>query len=71
MTNEIYIPTFSGDRLTIYDEMHVDSQPTKTILCGSNPPPQMISRSNKLLLNFHSDDDKGDAGYRIKVERGK
>ena len=71
MTNQIYIPTFSGDRLTIYDEAHANIPSTETIMCGSDPPHQIASRSNKVVLNFKSDSSLGDAGFRIKIERGK
>ena len=60
-----------GDRLTIYDSMHLDTQSSQMTICGSNPPQQIASRSNKILLNFQSDSRLGDAGFRIKIERGK
>ena len=59
------------DRLTIYDEMHLDTQSSETTICGSNPPHQIASRSNEILLNFQSDSSLGDAGFRIKIEKGK
>ena len=70
LDNQIYIATFREDRLTIYDEADVHAQSTETIMCGSNPPHQIASRSNKVLLNFQSDSSKGDAGFRIKIEKG-
>ena len=60
-----------GDRLTIYGGVHTDTQSSETIICGSNPPHQIVSRSNKILLNFKSDSSLGDAEFRIKIERGK
>ena len=71
MTNQIYNLTFREDRLTVYDEVAVHAQSTETIICGSNPPHQIASRSNKVLLNFHTDSSISDAGFRIKIERGK
>ena len=71
MTNQSYIFTFREDRLTIYEEAHVHAQSTETIMCGSDPPHQIASRSNKIILNFQTDSSTGDAGFRIKIERGK
>ena len=68
--NQIYTPTFREDRLTIYDEAQVSAQSTETIMCGSDPPHQIASRSNKVVLNFQSDSSIGDAGFRIKIEKG-
>ena len=68
---QLYILIFSEDRLTIYDEAQVPAQSTETIMCGSDPPHQIASRSNKVVLNFQSDSSLGDAGFRIKIERGK
>ena len=70
MTNQIYNLTFREDRLTVYDEVDVHAQSTETIMCGSNPPHQIASRSNKLVLNFQTDGSKGNAGFRIKIEKG-
>ena len=71
MTNQMYNLTFREDRLTVYDEVDAHAQSTETIICGSNPPHQIASRSNKILLNFQTDSSIGDAGFRIKIERGK
>ena len=49
---QIYILKFSEDRLTIYDEAEVAAQSSETIMCGSDPPHQIASRSNKVVLNF-------------------
>ena len=65
------MPNFRGDRLTIYDEMHLDTQSSEMTICGSNPPHEIVSRSNEILLNFQSDNRLGDAGFRIKIEKGK
>ena len=65
------MPNSREDRLTIYDGMHLDTQSSETTICGSNPPHQIVSSSNKVLLNFQSDSSLGDAGFRIKVEKGK
>ena len=65
------MPNFRGDRLTIYDEMHLDTQSSEMTICGSNPPHEIVPRSNEILLNFHSDSSLGDAGFRIKIEKGK
>ena len=65
------MPNSREDRLTIYDGMHLDTQSSETTICGSNPPHQIASRSDKILLNFQSDSSLGDAGFRIKIERGK
>ena len=69
--NQLYILTFREDRLTIYDEAQVPAQSTETIMCGSNPPQQIASISNKITLNFQSDSSIGDAGFRIKIEKGE
>ena len=71
MTNQIYILAFREDRLTIYDEAHTNTQSTETIMCGSDPPHQVALRSNRILLNFKTGSNIGDAGFRIKIERGK
>ena len=68
--NQLYILTFREDRLTIYDEAQVPAKSTETIMCGSSPPHQIASRSNKVVLNFQSDSSIGDAGFRIKIEKG-
>ena len=67
---QLYILIFSEDRLTIYDEAQVPALSTETNMCGSDPPHQIASRSNKVVLNFQSDSSKGDAGFRIKIEKG-
>ena len=69
--NQLYILTFREDRLTIYDEVHANTQSTETIMCGSDPPHQVALRSNRILLNFKTGSNIGDAGFRIKIERGK
>ena len=69
--NQMYIHTFRKDRLTVYDEVDVHAQLRETIICGSNPPHQIASRSNKVLLNFQTDSSIRDAGFRIKIEKGK
>ena len=71
MTNQIYILACREDRLTIYDEVHANNQSTETIMCGSDPPHQIALRSNRILLNFKTGSNIGDAGFRIKIERGK
>ena len=71
MTNQIYILTFREDRLKIYDEAHANTQSTDTIMCGSDPPYQIASRSNRMVLNFQTGSNIRDAGFRIKIERGK
>ena len=68
--NQMYIHTFREDRLTVYDEVDVHAQSTETIMCGSNPPHQIASRSNKLVLNFQTDGSKRNEGFRIKIEKG-
>ena len=70
MTNQIYILACREDRLTIYDEAQVPAKSTEAIMCGSSPPHQIASRSNKVVLNFQSDSSIGDAGFRIKIEKG-
>ena len=65
------MPNLREDRLTIYDEMHLDTQSSQMTICGSNPPHEIVSRSNEILLNFQSDSSLGDAGFRIKIEKGK
>ena len=52
MTNQMYNLTFREDRLTVYDEADAHAHSTETIICGSNPPHQIASRSNKVVLNF-------------------
>ena len=67
---QLHILIFRKDRLTIYDEAQVPTKSTKTFMCGSSPPHQIASRSNKVVLNFQSDSSIGDAGFRIKIEKG-
>ena len=69
--NQLYILTFREDRLTIYDAVQAHNQSSETIMCGSNPPQQIASISNKITLNFQSDSSIGDAGFRIKIEKGE
>ena len=39
-------------------------------MCGYNPPTEIISSSNELLIKFHTDADGSDSGYKIKIEKG-
>ena len=32
-------------------------------MCGYNPPTEIISSSNELLIKFHTDADGSDSGY--------
>ena len=41
------------------------------VLCGTNYPDKIISNSNRMVIESHSDDQKTNTGYRIKVETGK
>ena len=61
---------FRSDWLTIYDEAEGDAASSERIMCGSYPPNQILLKSNKGLLNFHSDSTESGRGFRIKIEHG-
>ena len=61
---------FISDGLTIYDDKHADAELKIRTFCGSNAPNQVMSWSNKLLLNFYSDSSGSGIGFRIKIEKG-
>ena len=70
ITPQICYFKFISDGLTIYDDKHPDAESKMRTFCGSDGPIQMMSWSNKLLLNFYSDGSGSEIGFRIKIEKG-
>ena len=44
--------------------------PIQGAFCGVNYPSEIITNSTQIVIEFHSDDDGVDAGFRIKIETG-
>ena len=60
---------FRNDWVKIYEGD--DNTPVENgVLCGANYPDKIISNSNRMVIESHSDDQETNTGYRIKVETG-
>ena len=58
------------DWVKIHDGGNEGALPIGGAMCGYNPPTEIISSSNELLIKFHTDADGSDSGYKIKIEKG-
>ena len=57
--------------MKIYDGGNEEAVAIGGAMCGHTPPTEIISTSNEVLIEFHTDGDGSDSGYKIKIEKGK
>ena len=61
---------FRSDWVKVYDGENEEAPTIGGDMCGYDPPSQIVSTSNQLLVKFNTDDRGLDTGFRIKIENG-
>nr|XP_039262905.1 uncharacterized protein LOC120338948 [Styela clava] len=56
----------SRDNVTLYDGLNRDPKWWLGSFCGDEPPPTMMSQTNKVRIEFRSDDSAQFAGFEIR-----
>ena len=69
-TNIMFFSFLSYDWMKIYDGGTLNSPIIGGKLCGTNVPERILSSTNEVIIQFHSDDNDVFGGYRLKAEPG-
>ena len=56
--------------MQIYDGGKKEASLLGGAMCGDNPPTEIISTTNEVMIKFHTDGEDSDSGYKIKIEKG-